>query len=310
MSDRSTDKELLEMIKDSSRWVARTIIPQLAREIQTERTRISTLEKARELLQFAVSAHERNLLEHSEANAALERRVGELTELIRRMTKHMRTDLDYTSSEFEDYEACKAGWRAALASTPREGTGDGFTGWVCGPNYRRRGRVLAEVGGIKGEPWYQVDDGTKWSAFDVEFRPDKPTSADPPVDREQVRLEALEKERDALAAALDRVEAALMMRQRKSHHDTCTAELIPGSECDCGFVAAQIALSASIPYALKSHDATIRRQARQAALVEAARWVKDHRYMIPSSEYGSGWNDALDAAEIRLRKMAEAESSD
>lgn len=127
---------------------------------------------------------------------------------------------------------------------------------------------------------------------------------------ERGRISTLEKERDALAAALDRVEAALMMRQRKSHHDTCTAELIPGSECDCGFVAAQIALSASIPYALKSHDATIRRQARQAALVEAARWVKDHRYMIPSSEYGSGWNDALDAAEIRLRKMAEAESSD
>ena len=61
------------------------------------------------------------------------------------------------------------------APKPQE-VSDGFTGWLRGlrgNNYRRRGRVLRNVGSDAGEPWYIADDGTQWSAFDVVFHPDQ-----------------------------------------------------------------------------------------------------------------------------------------
>lgn len=48
----------------------------------------------------------------------------------------------------------------------------GCAGWIIGSNYRKRGRFLGDIG-KSGEPWYETDDGTRWSAFDVEFRPDE-----------------------------------------------------------------------------------------------------------------------------------------
>jgi hypothetical protein len=55
--------------------------------------------------------------------------------------------------------------------SPRELSNYGFEGWIFGNNYRRRGRVMTGAG-KDGEPWYQADDGTQWSALDVTFRPD------------------------------------------------------------------------------------------------------------------------------------------
>jgi len=52
---------------------------------------------------------------------------------------------------------------------------EGFgTGWILGNNYRRRARISKTVGAPHGEPWYEADDGTHWSSYDVTFRPDAP----------------------------------------------------------------------------------------------------------------------------------------
>lgn len=58
---------------------------------------------------------------------------------------------------------------------------DGFDGWICGNNYRRRGRIIKAVGSESGEPWYIADDGTQWSAFDVTFKPDAKPTEDAPL---------------------------------------------------------------------------------------------------------------------------------
>jgi hypothetical protein len=55
---------------------------------------------------------------------------------------------------------------------PAELSPDGYDGWICGNNYRRRGRVMTGVGKDAKEPWYIADDGTQWSALDVNFLPD------------------------------------------------------------------------------------------------------------------------------------------
>jgi hypothetical protein len=69
----------------------------------------------------------------------------------------------------EESSQVQAGTSPAPAPQPK----DGFDGWIVGNNYRRRGRVIATVGKPNGEPWYEADDGTKWSAYDVRFKPDE-----------------------------------------------------------------------------------------------------------------------------------------
>ncbi len=64
---------------------------------------------------------------------------------------------------------------------------DGFEGWICGNNYRRRGSVLRDEAGepvrgvVSREPWYIADNGMKWSGFDVTFKSDahQPAQAEP-----------------------------------------------------------------------------------------------------------------------------------
>lgn len=46
------------------------------------------------------------------------------------------------------------------------------TGWLIGNNYKVRGKVLDAVGSEEKEPWYIAEDGTRWSGFDVSYRPD------------------------------------------------------------------------------------------------------------------------------------------
>jgi hypothetical protein len=72
-------------------------------------------------------------------------------------------------------EFMKLSARCGTLSDPvrAELSSDGYEGWICGGNYRRRGRVMTGVAGKpSGEPWYIADDGTQWSAFDVTFKPD------------------------------------------------------------------------------------------------------------------------------------------
>jgi hypothetical protein len=54
------------------------------------------------------------------------------------------------------------------------------TGWICGRNYRQRGKPTGTTGIPDGEPWYITEDGTSWSAFDVTYRPDKPEPEEKP----------------------------------------------------------------------------------------------------------------------------------
>lgn len=252
--------------------------------------RISTLEKER---------------------ASLERRVGELAEALSKIKAHC---VGNKIPNWRDGNATY--WSrgiiadivdAALASAPREGTeepNDGFTGWVCGPNYRRRGRVLTAVGTVKGEPWYEVDDGTKWSAFDVEFRPDKLAPADSPADREHVRVQELEKERDALAAALEKRSDCIRcggtgnisVKHGLTYITDSPDELVAAwhdEKCPaCGVDPAKI---------LEARDVTIRKEARRAALVEAAEMME---------ELGDDARDeiarAMESKVRQLRTMADA----
>jgi len=47
------------------------------------------------------------------------------------------------------------------------------TGWLHGGNYKERGKVLQDIGKIYGEPWYEAEDGTHWSSFDIRYRADE-----------------------------------------------------------------------------------------------------------------------------------------
>lgn len=46
------------------------------------------------------------------------------------------------------------------------------TGWLYGNNYKVRGKISESKGSEQGEPWYEAEDGMKWSSFDVRYRPD------------------------------------------------------------------------------------------------------------------------------------------
>jgi hypothetical protein len=45
-------------------------------------------------------------------------------------------------------------------------------GYIKGNNYYKRGYFAGEKGSDSKEPWYVTEDGTHWSSFDVDFKPD------------------------------------------------------------------------------------------------------------------------------------------
>jgi hypothetical protein len=64
-------------------------------------------------------------------------------------------------------------------------------GMILGTNYAEHGYVTGKKGIPDGEPWYETDTGTQWSAFDVNFRPDSTVEECPVHGKNLAPLEAL-----------------------------------------------------------------------------------------------------------------------
>jgi hypothetical protein len=99
----------------------------------------------------------------------------DLRELLRRAMPLLNYALGVPSKELETQQLMND-IRAALlpeldAAGPSKLWG---TGTIHGDNYSARAKILDSVGSTGSEPWYVTEEGMKWSASDVTYRPDTP----------------------------------------------------------------------------------------------------------------------------------------